>query len=90
MSSESEDEPLHQGVLIQGASGDVYFIRDDYEAPVRVESREVIEKTNAFSEQMREQFMASPLPEDLFKELDAAFGPLSPAGVIHHKTHRMG
>ena len=34
--------------------------------------------------------MTMPLPEELFQLLDAAFGPLAPNGVVHHKTFHMG
>ena len=85
-----EDRPLHAGVLISGAGGGVWWLRDDDSAPIEIEDRELAERVQAFAAGLGGQFMTTPLPEALFKQLDAAYGPLSPLGIFHCKTHQLG
>ena len=87
------EEPLHAGVLISGATGRVFWIRDDDDTPKEIlheEQEDLLEGAQAFAEGRGNQFMTMPLPEELFQLLDAAFGPLAPNGVVHHKTFHMG
>ncbi len=84
------EKSVHAGVLISGAEGQVWWLRDDDSAPRRIEDEDLNERVKEFAEGLGDQFMTMPLPEELFRELDAAFGPLSPVGIFHYKTHKLG
>jgi len=84
------DHPVHAGVLISGAEGQVWWLRDDDSAPRRIEDEDLAERVKEFAEGLGDQFMTMPLPEELFRELDKAYGPLSPLGIFHYKTHQLG
>jgi hypothetical protein len=73
-------EPRHYGTLMRGATGELWFFRDDYEAPKRVDEEirdeEVRNNLNSLLERLEEQPIRVGLPEDINDILEDIFGPL--------------
>jgi hypothetical protein len=74
-------EPKHHGALIRGATGDLWFLRDDSELPVRVEdmitNRDVWKRLNdLLPKGPEEQLLTVGLPQEVNDILEDIFGPL--------------
>jgi len=75
----SEDEPKHNGFLIRGSTGQLWFLRDDFEAPQPVEASAIHEIVNNFApiDQQDQMGLFFDLPKQVIEELESAnFGPL--------------
>ena len=67
----------HSGVLIRGATGHLWFLRDDFDQPQRIEHAELGELVKGYAEEEgREDFVGNELPEDVLEILNDLFGPL--------------
>ena len=64
----------HTGVLIRGASGDLWFMRDDHKRPVKIKPK--LAKTLQSKLKKQKQHVTFPLPQDVLDALEDAFGPL--------------
>jgi len=72
-----EDQPTHVGALIRGATGELWFLRDDFEAPKPVENPEVAHRLNTLlPKEQEEQLFTFPMPQQVLDALEADFGPL--------------
>lgn len=79
--AEKSSETEHGGILIRGADGSLWFMRDDADAPVRVSS-ELSEKINSLLEPETAQLLSFPLNEEAVEALASEFGELSSWGAI--------
>lgn len=67
----------HTGVLIRGATGELWFLRDDYDAPRKVDNPRVVESVRNFAGKEGEQVFTFSLPQSVLDALNEAdFGPL--------------
>ena len=74
----------HGGVLIRGATGDLYFLRDDRETPEPVirenapdaEARRELKRRFEAYAQNHEKWVSHDIDEDILDLLDDIFGPL--------------
>jgi hypothetical protein len=66
------------GILYRGASGDLWFLRDDWGHPRRFNDDRVKAAFSAHAEKKPvEDFMGTDLPEDILELLkELGFGPL--------------
>jgi hypothetical protein len=72
----------HRGILIRGSNGDLWFMRDDYPDPVRVDPALTNQINQALGAQSK--WLNPPLAP-VITILDPTYGPLiQPDGVIHH------
>jgi hypothetical protein len=68
------------GILYRGASGDLWFLRDDWDHPRRFKDDQVHTAFSAHAEaKPLEDFMGTDLPENIMKILNELFGPLTGA-----------
>ncbi|HET7466924.1 MAG TPA: hypothetical protein VFL29_09660 [Candidatus Dormibacteraeota bacterium] len=65
----------HTGVLIRGASGDLWFLRDDHDKPVKLKP-ELARKLTPLLKQHQRQHLAFELPPEVLEALEDVFGPL--------------
>jgi hypothetical protein len=72
----------HQGVLFRGANGSLWFLRDDANAPVKLNAAMTKQITAILCAQS--QWQNPPVGPPVIAILDPQFGPLEPDGVIHH------
>ena len=65
----------HTGVLIRGASGDLWFLRDDHKKPVKIKPT-LTKKLKPLLKQHQGQHLTFELPHEVLEELEEVFGPL--------------
>jgi len=74
----------HQGVLVRGADGSLWFMRDDWNAPKRLDQA-TTDKINQLTANLYQQKQFTyPLPQVVIDVLDGKYPPIQPDGVIHH------
>lgn len=67
----------HGGILIRGATGDLWFLRDDRVRPLKARHPELKKKFDAFARRHPSKGdVGKDLPEDILDILDDLFGPL--------------
>ena len=68
----------HNGILYRGASGDLWFLRDDWDHPRRFNDERMHAAFSAHAEaKPLEDFMGNELPKEILELLDElGFGPV--------------
>jgi hypothetical protein len=77
----------HDGFLIEGADGSLWFMRDDANAPVQLRG-EVLRRISELLEREPQRELSGLSPE-VVKILAAEFGPIVPWGALHLRTRRL-
>jgi hypothetical protein len=76
-------ETGHLGFLLRGASGDLWFMRDDSKQPDKVD-KELADRINdLMGKQYEDKVLSYPLSPAVIGLLNTAYGPIQPDGVIH-------
>jgi hypothetical protein len=67
----------HNGILYRGATGDLWFLRDDWKHPQKVDHSLLMERFSAHAKKAGpEDFLGSDIPQDILDILNDLFGPL--------------
>ncbi len=67
----------HRGILYRGATGDLWFLRDDWDHPRRFNDDRLKALFSTHAEKTPlEDFLGHDLPDDIIALLDKLFGPL--------------
>jgi hypothetical protein len=78
----------HGGILIRGATGALWFMRDDDTAPHELKDPELVRRITGFiGKEPEEQQLGFPLSDEAIEALSAAYGPL--IGVVHYRALRL-
>lgn len=78
----------HGGIIIRGATGELWFMRDDFDAPRKVEDPDLLKRLSGFLDrQAEQQQFGFPLPDEIMDGVEAAFGPV--IGVVHYQASRL-
>jgi hypothetical protein len=73
----------HLGILLRGANGSLWFMRDDSNRPEKVD-KETADKINGLmGPEYQEKLISFPLSKAVIALLNAKYGPIQPDGVIH-------
>jgi hypothetical protein len=73
----------HLGFLLQGATGDLWFMRDDSRGPERVDKETAERIKGLMGKEYQEKLLSYPLDPAVISLLSAKYGPIQPDGVIH-------
>jgi hypothetical protein len=73
----------HLGILLQGANGSLWFMRDDSNGPARVEKETAARIKGLLGKEYEDKLLSYPLSSAVIGLLNAAYGPIQPDGVIH-------
>lgn len=66
-----------RGILYRGATGDLWFLRDDWDHPQRFNDARVQKAFSAHAEaKPLQDFMGHDVPQDILDILNELFGPL--------------
>jgi len=73
----------HKGILFRGANGSLWFMRDDYNAPVRLDKATTAEIDKAMGRKPPIGWLNTKLSRNVIAILNRHYGPIQPDGVIH-------
>jgi hypothetical protein len=85
--SESGGGVEHKGLLIRGADGGLWFMRDDSNAPEKVDEA-MTNRINNVLQNISQKEGANVLPQAAIDILRERFGPFGKEGVIHQIIYR--
>lgn len=66
----------HSGILYRGATGDLWFMRDDHDHPTRIDDPRLEPLFSAHAKRAGGDVMGSDVPEDILDLLNDLFGPV--------------
>jgi hypothetical protein len=73
----------HLGILLQGANGSLWFMRDDSNGPTRVPEETADRIKGLLGKEYQDKLLSYPLSSAVIGLLNVAYGPIQPDGVIH-------
>jgi hypothetical protein len=73
----------HNAILFRGANGSLWFMRDDANAPVKVDRSTTAQINAAMGPLPPGQWITSTLNPAVIAILNTKYGPIQPDGVIH-------
>jgi hypothetical protein len=73
----------HLGILLRGADGSLWFMRDDSNGPEKVDEDTAEQINRLMGRKYEEKLVSYPLSDAVIGILNAAYGPIQPHGVIH-------
>jgi hypothetical protein len=73
----------HLGILLQGANGSLWFMRDDSNGPERVPKKTAERIKGLLGKGYADKLLSYPLSSAVIAALNVAYGPIQPDGVIH-------
>lgn len=76
-------EAGHLGFLLRGASGDLWFMRDDSNGPEKVDKETADRINDLLGNEYAATVLSYPLNPAVIGLLNATYGPIQPHGVIH-------
>jgi hypothetical protein len=77
------------GILIRGATGQLWFMRADGERPELIEDDELERQLTRFAERQPEGMLTFPLPDEIRDRLAKNVAGVIPWGVIIWWAHRL-
>jgi hypothetical protein len=66
----------HSGILYRGATGDLWFMRDDHDQATRIKNPALETLVESHLKKAAPDFVGPDLPEDIMDILNDLFGPL--------------
>ncbi len=67
----------HGGILYRGATGELWFMRDDHQQPTRIKNSALEMLVEGYAKKASpDEFIGSDLPQDILDILNDLFGPL--------------
>ena len=71
----------HDGIVYKGASGDLWFLRDDWDKPRKIQHAQLKTLISSHMQQSGQPF-ADRFPQDILDILNGLFGPLIGAWCV--------
>jgi hypothetical protein len=73
----------HLGILLRGATGQLWFMRDDSKGPEKVDKETAARINDLMGKEYEELLISYPLSNAVIGLLNEKYGPIQPHGVIH-------